>query len=217
MESRCFNTSCLEVSTAFKKPAGRGILTSSVKNQGYGRNVELYELVPFAVSDAAIAGAAGVLGALAGAVAAGGADYLMQRRQESTAAKVGARLVTLDLARAANLIARAEGRSRWSRFDTTPMPAWREYGPTLAAALSVEEYKVVADSVSRLAHNDNVLATHFEKEAVEYFEMAESDIAESRGVRERMTQAYNALCRLAGLDKTDETLGEPSFRAARDD
>jgi hypothetical protein len=145
----------------------------------------------------AVVGAVG--GALVGTCAGALVDYVLQRGRENRTARVGARLVRIDLAGAAGTLQFAVQEKKWHPFLGVTLPAWREYRAVLAGRLSDEEYKPVANAVLRLEQMEQ----QFERilkaaPVVEAENLSDEVIGNLRGLRNDIHQAFDALARLAG-------------------
>src|SRR5438105_11466197 len=97
-----------------------------------------------------IAAGGAVVGALIGSVAGGAVDFSMERVRERRRAKVGARMVRVDLTLAASRLKAIEDERKWWDFYDFPMSAWSVYEDALAARLSSEELKPVTQAVGGL-------------------------------------------------------------------
>jgi hypothetical protein len=95
-------------------------------------------------------GAAGVLGALAGAATGGVAERLAIRRRDRRQARAAARLVRADLSIAAEQLASAVGELLWWPFYKLEFKSWTTYRGLLAMELSSEHWGLVSQSCTEL-------------------------------------------------------------------
>jgi len=89
-------------------------------------------------------------GALIGATTGGIVDFVLERLREKRDAKVGARLVRLDLALAASQIRSAEADGKWWVFFNTTMHGWEAHRTSLAARLNEDAFEAITQSVAEL-------------------------------------------------------------------
>jgi hypothetical protein len=157
-----------------------------------------------ALSDAAVtgiaAGAAAVFGALVGAAAGGVVDAILERRRESARAKAGARLVAVDLSTAASLLKGIERDAIWYPFQQLEMAAWPEYRDVLAIRLSNDHFQAVAQAVKGVAYLMDGVADMHKRRLGQPSQLSRGAVKRIHIARIDMTDAYNALAELGGLD-----------------
>ena len=88
---------------------------------------------------ALIAAGGAILGALIGAASGGVVDYLLERQREKRRAKIGGRLVRLDLREVVTTLRGAETTGRWAPAVGLAMRAWPQYQDALSAQLSTDD------------------------------------------------------------------------------
>lgn len=168
---------------------------------------------------ALIAGGAGVLGGVLGALAGGVPDYLLQRGRSNARAKAGARLLRTDLAVAAGILGRAAIERVWDVGIVPRIEVWEEYRDTLALALGQDQWQQVERAVSRVRFQQvNMEPWH---EPVPILLRAiwprptrlplDRDTAQgASAVVAALREGYNALAELSGGPLADETFGRPA-------
>lgn len=162
-------------------------------------------LLPLAVSDAFIAGAAAILGGVVGATAGGLVDLFLECRREKATARAGARLIAADLTAADTALKSVESDDKWWVFFDTRVSAWDEYRNVLAVRLSNEGFEAVSDAVIALNSLTHMLPIQRD-EAEPYGVLSEPAIKQLGTIRDAVGAAYNALARLAGHDAIEDTI-----------
>jgi hypothetical protein len=154
---------------------------------------------------ALIAAGGTAVGALIGSVAGGAVDFSLDRARERRRAKVGARLVRVDLALASSRLKSMEDERKWWDFYEFPMPAWGLYEDALTARLTSDELEPVTQAVGGLrAMTDAARVAPREPTGLGYQVLDKT--VDIKGVREQATAAYNALGRLADEAKVSGLL-----------
>lgn len=149
-----------------------------------------------------IAALASLLGVAVGAVLGGAVDLWVASRQEVKQAKVGARLVRVDLALAAGHLKQATEDSQWWQFFDTSMEAWDQYRAPLAARLDDDAFEHVTQSVCELARFGSEMRRTPSLAAGDAFVDLGSAVVESlANARRNATTAYNDLAGLAGGER----------------
>jgi hypothetical protein len=156
---------------------------------------------------AVIAAGGTALGALIGAAAGGIVQAFLDRARRKQLAQVGARLISLDLLHAANMMKAAEEDRAWEKYYTTRLPAWEAHREALATKLKSDEFRVVAGSVSTLHELGRRLAAYDWAESQTELVLDDFAVGDLRGKRVEAADAYNALQRLAGGDLRESPLG----------
>lgn len=143
----------------------------------------------------AVIGATG--GALIGATAGGLVDFLLERARERRDAKVGARLVRLDLAVAADQIKAAEGEYKWWTFYNTRMEGWQAHRASLAARVDDDDFELITQAVAELQrfHEDMQQAPLVPDASFRL--LSPTSVEALQRMRRNATVAYNALATLA--------------------
>ncbi len=143
----------------------------------------------------AVAGTA--LGALIGSASGGVVEFVLDRLREKRAAKVGARLVRVDLALAASQLKAAEDEHEWWVFYSTRMDAWEQHAAALAARLSEEDCQVVTQAVGELKRFDSDMKQAPVDPGKSFRTLSRPEsIKALHTMRENATRAYNALSKL---------------------
>ena len=145
---------------------------------------------------ALIAAAGAALGALIGAASGGVVEFLLDRAREKRDAKVGARLVRLDLALAASQLKAAEGEGKWWVFYSTSMEGWEAHRTSLAARLDDDDFETVTQSVAELQRFGVQVKQMTPAQGRSFHDLGLSAAVFGR-MRENATNAYNALAKLA--------------------
>ncbi len=146
------------------------------------------------------------LGALIGATAGGFVDFTLERLREGRDAKVGARLVRLDLALAAGQIKDAEGTGQWWVFFDTTMEGWAAHRASLAARLSDSDFEAVTQSVAELERFGADMKQAPLEPGASFRTLSPTSVAALNTMRRNATLAYNALAKLAKGDQSAELL-----------
>jgi hypothetical protein len=157
-----------------------------------------------------IAGGAGVLGALAGALGGGAADYALERRQSRIKARAGARLVRSALQGVAEALVLLEEDGKMRLWMDWSIPAWDDYADVLATAVDARAWTLVDEGV-RLTRS-----LHQGMERMDKFGNRPRSIEVELGQkardglpmhREKVRLAYNSLSRLAQGKDADAAFG----------
>jgi len=148
------------------------------------------------------------LGALIGATTGGLVDFVLERLREARDAKVGARLVRLDLALAASQMKEAEDTGQWWVFFDTKMEGWAAHRASLAARLSDEDFETVTQSVAELERFGADMKQAPLEPNTSFRALSPSSIAPLRKMRTNATLAYDALARLAKGERSAGLLHE---------
>jgi hypothetical protein len=148
----------------------------------------------------------GLIGAVAGAFARYGLDVLRQRRE----AKVGARLVRLDLTLAGGQMKDAEGTGQGWVFFSTRMDAWTAYQASLVGALKEREFEIVTQSISELERFESDMKQAPLVPGATYRQLSDGSREALRRMRENATAGYNALAKLANASETPGLMHEES-------
>lgn len=146
----------------------------------------------------AAAGASG--GALVGATAGGVVDFGLDRLRERREAKVGARLLRLDLALAASQLKDAEDDGKWWVFFNTRMPGWQAHRDSLTARLRHGDFETVTQSVAELERFGEDMKQAPLDSGASFRTVARSKDS-IRRMRSNATHAYNALAKLSGGER----------------
>jgi hypothetical protein len=149
-----------------------------------------------------IAALASLLGVAVGAVLGGAVELWVASRQEAKQAKVGARLVRVDLSLAADHLREAAASGQWWQFFDTSMEAWDVYRAPLAAQLDGDAFEHVTQSVYELARFGSEMRRTPSLMGGEAFVNLGSAAVESLAkARRNATTAYNDLAGLAGGER----------------
>jgi hypothetical protein len=156
-----------------------------------------------------IAAGGAVAGALIGSAAGGVVDFLLERQRERRDAKVGARLVRLDLALAADQLKQAEGDGQWWVFFSTSMPGWEGHLASLSARLDERDFEVVTQSVAELQRfGADMKQAPLEPGASFRLVNTPESLKALHKMRVNATKAYNALAKLAKQGTVEGLLHE---------
>jgi hypothetical protein len=147
-----------------------------------------------------IAAAGATAGALVGATVGGLVDYALDRLRERRDAKVGARLVRLDLALAARQLKEAEQDGKWWVFFNTRMPGWEKHRVSLTARLEHDDFERVTQAVAELERfGEDMKQAPLDTGAS--FRTVSPSTGALRTMRSNATAAHNALAKLAGGER----------------
>lgn len=167
-----------------------------------------------AVSDAVVTGTAAVLGALVGVAAGGLVDTMLESRRERARAKAGARLVAHDLDTAATVLKSLEDDAMWFPFQQIEMVAWPEYRDVLALRLTNDQFDSVSGAVTGIVYFMQGGQAIHERKLGQPSLLSPAAVKQAHRARADMTEAYNALAKLAGhapvvLLPVEQTTEEP--------
>ena len=153
-----------------------------------------------------IAAAGAVLGALIGASTGGAVDFVMERMREGRDAKVGARLVRLDLALAASQLKQTEEDGRWWVFFNTRMDGWAVHKTSLTARLDNDDFETVTQAVAELERFGADMRQAPLEEGASFRVIPDSALPQIRAMRTNATKAFNALAPIAEGATTNRLL-----------
>jgi hypothetical protein len=142
-------------------------------------------------------------GALFGVLVGGVLNGLMSRWVESRRikrdARIGARLVRLDLSEAAFHMKNAEGSCEWTWLHDPSPAAWERYSDALADRLADDAWQDVTASISQLFRLSDVMRVYPTHGSGSLTIKLEADTIEVlAAMRRDVTKAYNRLAPLAG-------------------
>jgi hypothetical protein len=143
---------------------------------------------------AQIAALGAVGGALVGVTGGGVVDFVLDRLREGRDARVGARLVRLDLAVASDQLQSAERDGKWWVFFNTTMSGWEAHKTSLAARLQDDDFEAVTQAVAELGR----FGVDMQRAPLEpntTFRLV--DAAPLHAMRVNATTAHTALAKLA--------------------
>ena len=167
----------------------------------------------FALSDAVVTGGAALAGAIVGALAGGVAEFILQRRREAADARAGARLLQAELSGAASQLVGVENERKWWVVFDMSLPSWDTYRGALAAQLPRAAWMAVSQAVIELRGLEQGMTQRMSvgtPGAVSPgFEVAPSTVKSAAARRKDAATAYNALCKLADTEPTEQLPGEP--------
>jgi len=146
------------------------------------------------------------LGALIGATSGGLVDLVLERMREARDAKVGARLVRLDLALAASQMKDAEDTGCWWVFFDTKMDAWAAHRASLAARLSDQDFETVTQAVAELERFSADMKQAPRDPDASFRTLSPASQEALLTMRGNATLAYNALARMARGEGSAELL-----------
>ncbi len=147
-----------------------------------------------------IAAAGTAVGALIGAATGGVVSFRLDRAREKRRAKVGARLVRLDLSLLASALRDAEHDQRWWVFrDDDVLASWSEYAEAIAPRLSPQDFEDVTQSMSDLTRFSREIRRTPRPANQPYWDLDRPKMQEALVKwRAEATKAHNALAGLAG-------------------
>lgn len=132
-------------------------------------------------------------------VAAGGlVDTMLESRRERARAKAGARLVAHDLDTAATVLKSLEDDAMWFPFQQIEMVAWPEYRDVLALRLTNDQFDSVSGTVTGIVYFMQGGQAMHERKLGQPSLLSPAAVKQAHRARADMTEAYNALAKLAG-------------------
>ena len=153
-----------------------------------------------------IAAAGTAVGALIGSASGGAVEFGLERLRQGRLARIGARLLRVELAFAASLIKLVENDSKWWVYYDMEMPAWEKYQDPLAGRLNAEEFEAVAQSVGELRELWDKVRKAPRPEGRQYWTLGDDSVSSAHVLREHATEAYNALARVAKQERIEGCL-----------
>jgi hypothetical protein len=164
-----------------------------------------------------IAGAAGVLGALVGALGGGVADYFLEKRRAKRQAKAGARLLRSELQVASEQLSITEKDGQWRLWWDMSFSSWDDYRDAIALSLDPDGWGVVDQAVrmTRFLEQGKQRMDTYGQPTGMLMPMGETALKGFGPLRENLRLAYNALSGLADGTDAQAPFGEAAPSTAQ--